>query len=182
VDVQDLADLLGAIAWPLIVLVAVILLRREIAGLMKRGITLTKGDATVRIDAVGAVRRVEEAAAALGAPSTAQDDGNTRSAADEAADRREQIEDLFRAATELGWVAGASGEEKPPRPTLDWTTEGAALVRGDLTSPEEWEMVKARFLVRLEDPTLTEEQRMELFELMEQIKRAKAEAIRALEL
>lgn len=174
---RAVADLVSAIAWPAVALAAVIMLRREIAGLMKRRITLTRGGTSVQSDPSTAMRRVEQAASALASPADQGPDRDQASPAEQVAERQVLVEELLRAATELGWASGASGEERPPSPRFDWTKEGATLLRGvDLSQDDDWERVKARLLVRLEDPALTAKERRQLVNAVKELRRAAVDA------
>ena len=162
---RSLADLLGAIAWPLVVLIAVILLRHEIAGLMHRQITLKKGDTSIQIEAAAASRRIEEVASALAEP----DSGSGNRGAE---DRQALIQELVNAAADLGWTSAATDHAGPPRPKLNWTEQGAKILRGDLASREGWEMAKARLAITIQDGfesgELTPEDATKLTEVVKQ--------------
>lgn len=77
--------------------------------------------------------------------------GEPPSSAEEVARRRQEVEQLVAAGAKLGWVAAAGGQDRPPRPTIDWNEQGRAILSHDLASDEGWQMAKARLAVRIED-------------------------------
>jgi hypothetical protein len=155
---------MDAIAWPTAFVITVVLLRRQIRALLERRITVRRGGTSVEFDAAAALEDAARVATELLTPVELGDDSESKAATVEV--RRHLVENMMQAGVRAGWAASGARVEDAPRPRIDWTAEGKALIKGDLATDSEWQMTKARLLVRLEDLNLTDLESQRLIEVV----------------
>jgi hypothetical protein len=144
---QTLTALVASLAWPVAVVVAVVVMRRHIGALIGRITKVSVGPATVSIGAV------EEAAQEILTPPAVNSEAIQQFAAAESIqpevldqfvreqlrvpeeERRAEVEQLVRNAMDAGWDLSQAGLYKPTA-SLIWSESGKpTLVIDDINSP-----------------------------------------------